>query len=290
MTENIAIFGEKQSLIGIVSEPESVPNSSDAPAVILLNSGLLHRVGPNRLYVKIARKLASAGFVAMRFDLSGIGDSQRAHNLPSVESAIKDTRHAMDFLLQTRDIRSFILLGICSGADNAFQTACDDPRVVGVTMMDGFAYDSPGYIFSAYLKLAFRMRSWRRLLTGKSDIWGRLKEMLISRGSNEPEEVDTFWPVPEHEQVIAGVNALAKRDVDLCLIYTSGGESHYNYKKTYAKIMQPLFKRKRIQVKVFEDTDHLFSPLHIQKSLIDVIHDWAIRVTTKQGVAAKSIE
>jgi len=83
MREEAVLFGKTRSLVGIITDPHTVVNAHNHPAIVLLNAGVLHRVGPNRLYVKIARKLASAGFVVLRFDLSGIGDSKaRRDNLP----------------------------------------------------------------------------------------------------------------------------------------------------------------------------------------------------------------
>jgi hypothetical protein len=283
--ERIAVFGERQSLIGIVSEPESAMATSDSAAVILINSGLLHRVGPNRLYVKIARNLASAGFVVMRFDLSGIGDSQRIHNLSPEASAIQDTKIAMNFLWKTRSIQFFILIGICSGADNSFQTAINDARVVGLVMIDGFSYQTVGYIFNSYFKLLLNLKSWQRLITGKSDIWRFLIKSLIRRNSEGSDEMNPIWPVPEEKQVLAGIKCFAERKVELCLIFSQGGAAHYNYQKTFRKKIQSLAKSNLLQTQVFKHTDHLFSPLHVQKKLIDILHDWVCLVATRQKAA-----
>jgi len=285
MIEKIAIFGERVSLVGIVSEPENGLRSNGSPAVILLNSGLLHRVGPNRLYVKIARRLASAGITTLRFDLSGIGDSRRFGNLSPDESAIRDVKLAMDFLSETRGIKSFILTGICSGADNVFQTACVDPRVAGIVMIDGFSFATTGYIFNSYLKLLLKWRSWQRLISGKSDIFRFMKEKLNSPASDDEDQLDPFWPAPDNKQVLAGFNALAQQGVQLCFIYSSGGAAHFNYKKTYARILKPLVRGNNIQIKVFEGADHLFSPLHIQESLVDTVRNWVMQVPAKQKYA-----
>lgn len=287
MREKIAIFGERGSLVGIVSEPENGLKSNGSPAVVLLNSGLLHRVGPNRLYVKIARGLAAAGIPALRFDLSGIGDSQRTGNLSQEESAIRDVKLAMDFLSQTRGIQSFILTGICSGADNAFQTACVDPRVIGIVMIDGFSFATTGYILNSYLKLLLKWRSWQRLISGKSDILRFIKEKLKSPVTDDADQIDPYWPAPDNKQVIAGFNALAKKGVELCFIYSSGGAAHFNYKKFYANTLKSLSQFNRIQIKVFEGTDHLFSPLYIQESLVKAIRNWVMQVPAKQNLQIK---
>ena len=76
MTEEVCRFGDRKSLVGIVTLPERPDHGQDLPAIILLNAGLAHRVGPQRLYVKMARHMASQGFAVLRFDFSGIGDSE----------------------------------------------------------------------------------------------------------------------------------------------------------------------------------------------------------------------
>src|SRR5215475_3162536 len=65
-------------LVGILSHPAANPltsTGSPAPGVIILNAGVLHRVGPHRLHVLLARRLAASGFTGLRLDLGGIGDS-----------------------------------------------------------------------------------------------------------------------------------------------------------------------------------------------------------------------
>jgi hypothetical protein len=72
MNEEAVLIGG--SLVGILSRPPAGVDPA-MPGVLLLNAGRIHRVGPNRLYVAIARRLAAMGFAVCRFDLSGIGDS-----------------------------------------------------------------------------------------------------------------------------------------------------------------------------------------------------------------------
>src|SRR5689334_20064244 len=69
--ENAIVFGGDVRLVGIVTTPAET--RADRTGVILLNAGVVHRVGPNRLYVTLARRLAQAGLTVLRFDHSGIG-------------------------------------------------------------------------------------------------------------------------------------------------------------------------------------------------------------------------
>ena len=72
MIEEVTRFGSNGSLVGILSRP--MRSNRNLPAILLLNAGLVHRVGPNRIYVRLARHFAALGFSVLRFDFSGIGD------------------------------------------------------------------------------------------------------------------------------------------------------------------------------------------------------------------------
>ena len=65
MNEIALQFGSQQALSAIVSLPDDKPNNT---GVILLNAGLVHRMGPFRLNVNLARKLAAENFIVMRLD------------------------------------------------------------------------------------------------------------------------------------------------------------------------------------------------------------------------------
>ena len=73
MSERVVEFGDGVQLSGVVTEPSGPARST---GVLLLGAGLLHRVGPARLHVELARALAAAGLPVLRFDYSGIGESE----------------------------------------------------------------------------------------------------------------------------------------------------------------------------------------------------------------------
>jgi len=101
----------------------------------MLNVGTNYHVGPNRMYVTMARAWTQQGISFFRFDLGGIGDSAVADTYADTllysEHSVRDVKAAMDALSERRGIRRFVVMGLCSGAYVAFQTALADPRVVG---------------------------------------------------------------------------------------------------------------------------------------------------------------
>src|ERR1700722_9569680 len=102
------LLGTRKTLVGVMTEPDDY-KSDDRPVFVILNSGIIHRVGHHRMYVTLARALAGAGDQALRFDLSGIGDSEsRGDALTPLERVLADVREVVDWLMTTREARRII--------------------------------------------------------------------------------------------------------------------------------------------------------------------------------------
>ena len=115
MHESICNFGPDEGLFGILTTPDANVRIPDAPTALILNAGIVHRVGPFRIHVDISRKLAAAGFSTLRLDLSGLGDSaSRTGKLELEDRAELDVSDAMEFLTQTTGQKQFVLLGTCA--------------------------------------------------------------------------------------------------------------------------------------------------------------------------------
>ena len=165
-------FGAHRTLVGILTPAHGAATDM---AVILLNAGLIHHVGPHRLHVRLARALAGIGVACLRFDFSGIGDSPaRPDNLPIVEMVVREPCEAMDEL-ERRGYKRFVLAGICSGAYSAFKATSVDARVVGAILINpqdfaaGQGGESQAWERRYLTRSVFRPRAWLNLLTGRVD-------------------------------------------------------------------------------------------------------------------------
>src|SRR5262245_15562072 len=109
VTEHATIFDAGQPLAGIVTEPAAAV--APGVGVVVVNAGVVHRVGPNRMSVRLARALAARGFLAARFDLSGLGDSPaRRDALPFEQAAVEETRRVMSSLQKAHGVDRFVLV------------------------------------------------------------------------------------------------------------------------------------------------------------------------------------
>jgi alpha-beta hydrolase superfamily lysophospholipase len=120
ISERCVRFGPL-GLFGIVTEPDV---GASGPAVVLLNAGLLRHTGPARLWVTLARELASSGMRVLRFDLAGIGDSPERpgsrRQLSYPAGAIDDIETAIHTIAPDGP-GTVILGGLCAGAYHSIE-------------------------------------------------------------------------------------------------------------------------------------------------------------------------
>jgi dienelactone hydrolase len=182
LRERAVVFGTRNPLFGVLtSPPAELQRGHEVPAIIVLNSGTAHRIGAHRLTVPMARRWAAVGFHVLRMDLSGIGDSPTVTGNPENQSypkdALQDVQAAMDYLAQMTGRKRFVIAGLCSGGDIAFQVAYQDARVAGAVLMNPrtFGVNDLGVIASYqsarwYQGSLMRASSWVKLLRGDVDV------------------------------------------------------------------------------------------------------------------------
>lgn len=279
MKEQAVLFGESNPLVGVVADP-AAENDRPRPAVILLNPGIVHRVGPGRIYVKIARALAAAGFVVLRFDFAGIGDSAvRCDKVPFPTSAIQEAQAAMDFLHTTRGIADFILMGGCSGATVSLDVACHDRRVIGSVLMNFPVFDeedednNPQFhnrnAAHYYWNIAlFNLKSWHKLLTGKAS-YGQLIRTLAFQVKQRirPHR----QPSQEAITLRAKLKSLSERSVPIHFIYSESDRRLDDLRDALGSEFKRLCAPRKARLSVIPRADHTFSSLHDHARLLPIL-------------------
>ena len=274
--QRIVKFGGTTPLVGVLTEPAKA-GGPDRPWVILLNSGILHHVGVNRLHVQLARRLAASGYGSLRFDFSGLGDSEaRRDNLSFEQSAPLETREAIDYLARTQGVRHVALMGLCSGADVAHLVAVEDERVVGLGLLDPWAYRTRGYWLHYYgsrLISPSRYSNWVRVR------WERIRAMLSRRAApdeRDPEmyEAPSYLRVfPPRENIAADLRAVLGRGVQLFFIF-SGGLEQYNHQGQYAASFPEISFDGRLREAHVADATHVFSAVAHQEFVVRELTSW----------------
>lgn len=294
MTDQVVSLGPTGNLSGVVTYPEG--NRATEWGAVLLNAGTVHRVGPNRLYVQVARALAPLDFSVLRFDFSSIGESPgRDDQVPFERRGVEEVRQAMDWLASHQGCRKFLLMGLCSGAEIAFKTACQDPRVAAGVLLNAPRYHtepSPEVLaqvarnFEAnyYWRAArFDRQRWIKLLKGRVNftaiargVWSKLHSVLARNGNGTTAAPD-----------VMAFEELLRRDVRLLLLF-SEGDWGFDYLQTVlGKHVEEWRDRSNPTLEVVPRSDHMLTPLVSQQRALRVIVEWA-RDMANSGFLASS--
>lgn len=287
--EKAVRFGTGVSLVGILTEPAPGTPTDGKPAFLLLNSGILHRVGSCRLHVRLARALSAAGFTSLRFDYSGVGDSEpRRDALPFEQSAVAETRDAMDYLARAKGATGFVLMGLCSGADMAHETALVDDRVAALALLDGWVYRTPAHYVRHYLPKLLRWRVWQNSIRIRWQILADRRHAASGRPESDGVEYEVAKYVrvfPPRERLERDFQRFVERRVAMYCLWT-GGLPEYNHKGQFAAA----FRRVPFGALLSEDhlpgADHILTNLQHQDYVLSHIVQWAQALDVRTGTPA----
>ncbi|SFM76884.1 alpha/beta fold hydrolase [Variovorax sp. OV329] len=296
--ETAVAFGPEGTLIGVLTQPSG--ESSAQPGQVgclLLNVGVNHRIGPRRLNVKAARQFAQAGIPCLRFDLSGIGDSRASGGREDFRAqALADMRAALDELQARTGISRFVVFGVCSGAANGLTLALGDPRVIGLTMFDGYVFPSKAvrierklrrwaaFPFNAALRSNYAgWRDWAAWAASPFDASARRKALGRLRGQGNPgstEDTGIYqadapdYSAPDFERDMI---RLVERKVDLYLMF-SATINAVDHDHDLMRDLRGSAFLPHVRYKFWPDIDHTATTLASQRTLLDEVCAWALAV------------
>jgi alpha-beta hydrolase superfamily lysophospholipase len=188
--ERPVFFGEEADLFGIVTEPRR--GELRRRGVILVNAAADNHIGAARLYVSLARRWARRGYVVLRMDFAGIGDSATRPSRPDDDvfppTAVDDMRVAVDLMRSRYGVREVTIAGLCSGGYHALRAAVAALPVNRILLVnpqnffwrDGDSLEelqlyevvhNPGLYKQRMLSFA----AWRRLISGQVNVWRIVK-------------------------------------------------------------------------------------------------------------------
>jgi alpha-beta hydrolase superfamily lysophospholipase len=101
------------------------------PLVIICHGFVGNRIGVDRLFVKTAKELTQDGYVVIRFDYSGCGESEGEYGKTGLDDLIEQTKTVIDYGSELPMINpdEITLLGHSLGGATAILTAARDSRV-----------------------------------------------------------------------------------------------------------------------------------------------------------------
>ena len=282
--EEAALFGAEGRLVGVVSHPARA--RPGAPAFLLLNAGGMYRVGPNRIYVRLARALAARGFLVLRYDNSVVGDSRLAaagRDAPTREAVEAEPRQAMDWLAASHGARRFVLMGLCSGAVLALRAAADAPDVAGVGLIGLPPPPGPKgarIMLRHYARLAFRSsfrgKQWRAIAGGHVNFRRARNTLaqLVSSRAIPPGIGPTIG-----DDLPPRLRSLRARGVAVLLVHAEGDEGLDHTVAVLAQDRRTTPGEPPASVDIVRGSNHLFTLLSNQEALLSRVLAWADGLT-----------
>lgn len=231
MSEMIPVVFENRQhikLFGILHEPEAAIRKTTA--IVLLSPGVKMRVAPHGMYTKMARQYVSMGYPVLRFDFYGLGDAEgeiemdklsNIYNSIQLGRYVDDTTDSLDWLQKNYGISDFVVGGLCGGAITGMMAAENDIRIKGLLALgipvaldvgeeNRHKHLSKGQLSqlrTGYIKNLFKLQSWIRLLTFRSDFRVLFKSIgqLFKRKKVLPSK-SVSSVQGEHEQQLDNTN------------------------------------------------------------------------------------
>jgi pimeloyl-ACP methyl ester carboxylesterase len=302
MEEVIEFNASGNILRGIIHIPER--SLTQKIGINLLNPGIKYRVGPHRLNVKLARQLCHRGYFVLRFDPTGVGDSEGDLPLDSVanlwfrvEQGLyrNDIFAANQFFADHVKLDELYLMGLCGGAISAILAGVKDKNVtrlilidVPVTLAKGIRGDADfitstdyaNQIYSHYKTRLINPKSWLRFFSLQSDykaigktLWFKLKNIIKSNKGNGKFSIHSqkfnYLFLEAFEKCIAQ----NKHVFFICSgkSYTTG-EFQELFQKNYLYPESPYTAF--CKVAIIPAANHNYTLLEWQNELFNIISNW----------------
>lgn len=271
ISEHAVLFGGRASLVGIVAKGVSTA-PADCPAIVILNTGIIHRVGHHRMFVTMSRALAAGGYTALRFDFSGIGDSEpRDGGLSPEDACMADIKDALGWLERELKASRMILVGLCSGADNAVLYSHTDPRILGLVLMDPSIPPTLRYFMHNIAQRVARVQSWFNVLSGRS----RTLRMFVRHwlpttqsGWKAPP-----YPLQDRQTSERHYQKLVDNGIQILAVFTEE-TTRQTYREQMVEALPNVSFGDRLKLEFFPGSDHTFGLEADRRRLIQVILQW----------------
>lgn len=239
---------------GVLTQPGE---SSGRPLMVLLNAGFIHRIGPFRLHVDLARALARLGVASVRLDQPGVGDAPVKRD-PDDAAVVS---RALDRLALLTGSNEFIVGGLCSAADQAWRMALTDGRVRGVLLLDPVARRNFWFRVGQLNILRNRGRmAWQAIRR-------RMKRQHVVSQAGDSRD----WSLLDPDEPLA---PLLARGVDVFALYTGGAAGYFTHRAQFAAGFGKSATHPLIHFEHWPECDHMFMRSEERTRLIRAICAW----------------
>lgn len=252
----VTIKKDNLQIVGMLHRPAKT-NRSHHPAIILLHGFTGNKSESHFIFTSLARNLADAGFICLRFDFTGSGDSSGSFKEMTIETELEDAKIALQYLLSLNhvDKNKIGLLGLSMGGCVAALLAGISQEIKSLVLWS--AVSNPEQQFSKlknnYSKILDKAtNSWiidRNGLAVSSDFFEILPEL-------KPLSTISSYKGPAF--IIHGEKDMAV-PLSAAIEYKSALEKRQNATTNFLMI---------------KDADHVFSTIPFKEQVINSTVQW----------------
>ncbi len=129
METPVVFKAQGEQVVGMLHVPAKAKGR--CPGIVFFHGFTGTKVEAHRMFVKMARTLTGAGFVVLRFDFRGCGDSAGDFSTLTVARELADARAALKFLRARREVdaKRVGVLGLSMGGLVAAMMLGEDPGI-----------------------------------------------------------------------------------------------------------------------------------------------------------------
>ncbi|HEY2780405.1 MAG TPA: alpha/beta fold hydrolase [Steroidobacteraceae bacterium] len=292
LLERALFVDETRTLFAITTEIDpSLPRARTARrhGVVMLNGGATSHIGPNRMYVELARRWAARGYFVLRLDLAGLGDSAtrpgQSGNEVYPPGALDDVSAAINFLRREFGVEHVTLAGLCAGAYHALRSAISGLHVNTVLLVNPLTfYWKQGSKLSdvqdaevlaipgIYAEKVLSFKSWRKVISGRINLWRVLmiflRRAMMTAGSTV-RDMSRLLKIKLPQDLGWELQSLAERGVRVVFLFARGDVGRDLLRVQGGSAVRSIGDRCRVHV--IDGADHIFSQGAARKELLTLL-------------------
>ncbi len=283
------------------------PDKYKNTVLICLNTGLNDMVGWHRLQVKMARFLAAKGYTVLRYDDTGIGDSD---GLIDEESIVKIfTEIETGLFVENADLMTsyvserfkghkIFYLGFCGGGLTGIFSAVNNKKIEGVISIGApVTLSSKEYFFKRdpwvveknvqkYRSKLLDAKAWIRFFSFRGDyktvftsIFFFLKHKFSGAYEETPANTDSNEVVNLNQEFFIAFKRFLKCNIPALFFYAENDSATWEFKKYFLAKYQAQYFGEHQCFRFVEAprANHILSSRSSQEMLREEIGNWLKR-------------
>lgn len=260
-------------MTGILTRAVHDPRAGSAVrerAVIVMNSGAVHHIGQNRLWVRIAREWAQKGCTVLRLDLSGIGDSPR--RLGAVGDAVYSAEAAGDLDAAVAYMRKHFpdselqLLGLCSGAYHAFKGAVRGLDIQAAMLINPLTFHNWRPPAAGAFKKLARGKVSLHLVQKK------VRALVWHLAKTTGQKIASIGRGARHSELGAELHAAHQHGIALRFVFSVGEPGIDMLRQQSAGALEDMVQRGAVSIDYITEADHTFTRMDARERLMATLN------------------